>query len=182
MALRKLLRLAALTPIALTPIALAPAACGPEKNQFAPACPVPGLVKPLAELTRFRGASQDIRDLVVRARVIDITGKCKPGRTAASVTATVQIVADVTRGPALDGLTFTLPVFLAITDSGQIQDKNLYAIPVEFSRNVDTARAVSAEIELELPVSAGKTAAAYGIIAGFQLTPDEIAAFRRNRR
>src|SRR4030081_2679485 len=53
--------------------------CGPQRNQFAPACPVPDVPKPLAELTRYRGASQDYRDLVIRARISNVAGKCEPG-------------------------------------------------------------------------------------------------------
>jgi hypothetical protein len=61
-----------------------------------------------------------------------------------------------------------------------IQDKKLFYLPVEFPPNVDTARAASPEIRMEIPVTTQKTAAAYGVIAGFQLTPEEFAAWRRN--
>ena len=174
--LRRCLPLAAVAPLALTA-----ASCGPGVNQFAPVCPVPGLVKPLAEMARYRGASRDVRDLEIRARIVDIAGTCKPGRDGI-VLATVRIVAEVSRGPALSGSQYTLPMFVAVTDSGDVRDKSLYSVPVEFERGQERVRAASAEIELELPVSATKTAAAYGIVAGFQLTPDEVAAYRRDRR
>ena len=51
--------------------ALALTSCGLSNNQFPPVCPVPGLVKPVSELARFRPGSQDIRDLVVRAHTDD---------------------------------------------------------------------------------------------------------------
>ena len=41
-----------------------------------------GLLKPLAELTRYRAGSQDLRDLIVRARIVDIVGRCQPGAFA----------------------------------------------------------------------------------------------------
>ena len=93
------------------------------RNTFAPACPVPGLVRPLAELTRYRGASQDIRDLVVRARIVDVVGKCKPGDDSGTVVATAQVVIEAMRGPAMQGTPSTLPVFVAVTDAGAIRDK-----------------------------------------------------------
>jgi hypothetical protein len=37
----------------------------------------------------------------------------------------------------------------------------------------------SGDIDLALPVSPAKSGAAYGIIAGFQLSPDELAVNRR---
>ena len=174
MNLRPLAHLSFLAPLLV-------AACAPGRAQFAPICPVPGLVKPLAELVRYRGGSRDVRDLEVRARIADIAGTCKPGQ-ADTVRATVKVVADVFRGPALTGDEYRLPAFVAVTEGGDIRDKTLFWLPVEFPRGRDSVRVSSAEIELELPVSQSRTAAAYGIVAGFQLTPEEVEAFRRYRR
>lgn len=157
------------------------AACGPQRNEFAPACPTPGLVKPLDELTRSRGGSPDFRDLAIRARIADVGGKCSPGGKN-TVNVSVQVIADATRGPALNGDTFQLPMFVAVSDGVNVLDKKLFFVPVTFPRNVDTARAVGPEIEMSLPVSSTRTAAAYGIVAGFELTPEEVAAARRARR
>jgi hypothetical protein len=173
--LTRCLRAAALPLIAFTL-----GSCSSDKPRFAPACPVPGLVRPLAELARYRGGSQDIRDLVVRARIIDITGTCEPGDDNTTVVATAQLVVDVTRGPAMQGGGVSLPVFVAVTESGVILDKTLFDLPVEFVRNVDNARAASKEIRMEIPVTPQKSGAAYGIVGGFQLTPGEVAAWRRN--
>lgn len=162
-------------------LALLPGACGPARNAFAPACPVPGLVKPLTEMTRYRNGSGDLGDLIIRGRIVNVLGKCEPGGRD-TLRATVQVVIDVARGPAFQGETYALPLFVAVTDSETIRDKTLYSLTVSFARNVDNARAVSPEIEMALPVSAQKTGAAYGIIAGFQLTPEEVAASRRGVR
>jgi hypothetical protein len=154
--------------------------CGPAKNQFAPACPVPGLVRPLVELTRYRGASHDVRDLVVRARIADIAGKCEPGDDKNSIVTTIQVVVDATRGPAMEGNRIGLPVFVAVTDSGTILDETRFFLPVEFLNNVDSVRTGSKEVRMEIPVTPQKSGAAYNLIAGFQLTPDEVAAWRRD--
>lgn len=166
--------------LTLALLAFGLASCGPGKGQFAPACPVPGLVKPLADLSRYRGASTDLRELVVRARIVDITGNCEPGDNANTVVTTAQVVVDVMRGPAMQGDAISLPVFVAVTDTGTIYDKKLFWLPVQFAPNVDTARAIGQEVRMEIPVTPQKSAAAYGIIAGFQLTPEEIANWRRD--
>src|SRR5580692_8773544 len=100
-----------LRAMALSILAVGLASCGPGKGQFAPACPVPGLVKPLTELSRFRSASTDLRELVVRARVVDITGSCEPGDTNTVVT-TANVVVVAVRGPAMQGDEISLPVFV----------------------------------------------------------------------
>ena len=166
--------------LALALVAVALGSCSSQRNTFAPACPVPGLIRPLAELTRYRGASHDVRDLVVRARIIDVTGKCEPGDDKTTVVATARVVVEATRGPAMQGDGISLPVFVAVTDSGAILDKTLFSLPVVFVRNVDSTRAASDDVRMEIPVTPQKSAAAYGIIGGFQLTPGEVAAWRRD--
>jgi len=161
-------------------IVLALASCGPQRNQFAPACPVPGLVGPLAELARYRGGSPDLRDLAVRARIVDITGTCEPGDDKASVVTTAHVVVEVTRGPAMQGDAIQLPVFVAVTDAGAVLDKTLFWLPVEFAANRDTVRAAGKEVRMEIPVTPQKSGAAYSIVAGFQLTPEEIAVWHRD--
>jgi hypothetical protein len=52
-------------------------------------------------------------------------------------------------------------------------------VHVVFPANVDRLAMNSGDIELGLPVSPKKLGNAYGIIAGFQLTPDELAINRR---
>jgi len=166
--------------IAPASILLVLGSCGPEKGKFAPACPVPGLLKPLTDITRFRGPSRDFRDLIVRARIVDIVGKCQPGDDPRTVVTTVQVVVDATRGPAMEGDAIGLPVFVAITEGDAIGDKALFSMPVEFKHNVDTARVASKEVRMEIPVTPQKSAAAYNLVAGFQLTPDEVAEWRHN--
>jgi hypothetical protein len=163
---------------ALALLALGLTSCGPGKGQFAPACPVAGLVRPLSELSRYRGASRDLRELVVRARIVDITGDCEPGDNNSVVT-TARVVVDALRGPAMQGDAIQLPVFVAVTYGGAIYDKTLFWLPIEFPPNVDGARATGNAVRMEIPVTQQQSAAAFGIIAGFQLTPEEIAAWRR---
>jgi hypothetical protein len=161
-------------------IALLLGSCGPKRNEFAPACPLPGLVKPLAELVRYRGPSQDVRNLVIRARIVDIAGKCEPGDDDTTVVTTATLVVEATRGPAMQGDAVSLPAFVAISDAGTVLDKIQFDLPVEFARNVDIARATSRTVRTEIRVTPQKSGAAYGIVGGFQLTPEEVAAFRRN--
>jgi hypothetical protein len=174
----RLLRL--LLQVAPASILLVLGSCGPEKGKFAPACPVPGLLKPLVELARYRGDSKDFRNLIIRARIVDIVGKCMPGDNADTVVTTVQVVVDATRGPAMAGNVVGLPVFVAITEGDAIGDKALFSLVVEFPSNVDTTRVASKEIRMEIPVTPQKSAAAYTLVAGFQLAPAEVAQWRRD--
>lgn len=161
-------------------MALLLASCA-ARPQFAPACPVPGLVKPLSELTRYRNGVPDIGQLVIQARIADIQGSCKPGE-AGAIAVSARVAIDAMRGPAMTGRVYELPVFVAVTDAQGVRDKVIYNLKLEFPANIDRAAATSPEIAMSLPVTQQKSGAAYGIVAGFQVTPDEREALRRGRR
>jgi hypothetical protein len=155
--------------------------CGPAPNTFAPQCPVARLVPALADLTRYAGPgpAHDLTDLVLQARVTAVNGKCQAGDDQSILPASVQVSISVQRGPAMQGREADVPVFLAVTEGETVRDKQVFPVHVVFPPNVDRLTLNSANIDLNLPVSEKKTGAAYGVIAGFQLTPDELAANRK---
>ncbi|HEY4043553.1 MAG TPA: hypothetical protein VGM32_17130 [Rhodopila sp.] len=154
---------------------------GPGRNEFAPLCPTARLVPELAQVTRYAGpgSAHDMADLIVQARVIAVDGKCQAGDNKSILPTTVQISIGVQRGPAMHGREADIPVFLAVTEGETVRDKKVFPVHVVFPPNVDRLTMSSGEIDLGLPVSPKKSGAVYGIIAGFQLTPEELAANRR---
>jgi hypothetical protein len=156
-------------------------ACGPARNAFAPVCPSARLVPALADLTRYAGPgpTHDLTDLILQARVTAVNGKCSAGDDKAVLPATVQVSISVQRGPAMQGREADIPVFLAVTEGETVLDKKDLPVHIAFPPNVDRLVATSRDIDLSLPVSPEKSGASYGIIAGFQLSPDELAANRR---
>lgn len=154
--------------------------CGPGRNEFAPVCPTARLIPALADLTRYAGPgpTHDLTDLVLQARVTAVNGKCQAGSDNSTVAATVGITISVQRGPAMQGREADVPVFLAVSESDTIRDKQVFPVHVVFPPNVDRLTMNSGDISLDLPVSAEKSGNAYQVIAGFQLTPDELNANR----
>jgi len=171
-----------LVPRLLPLVALLPvlAGCGPERNAFAPACPTPLLVRELADIARYRpnATGRDLTDLIVQARVVRIDGSCVDGDKAGTVASTLSITLEATRGPAMTGKTIDLPLLMAVADGESIRDKRSYAARITFDGNLDRVSVSTPPIDLQLPVTATKSAAAYSVIAGFQLSPEEVAANR----
>lgn len=155
--------------------------CGPERNQFPPVCPTAKLVPALADLTRYAGPgpTHDLTDMVLQARVVAVDGKCVTGDDKSVLPTTVTVSMSLQRGPAMSGRDADLPVFLAVAEGETVRDKRVFQVHVAFPPNVDRITITSPEIDMALPVSAEKSGAAYGIIAGFQLTPEELAANRQ---
>jgi hypothetical protein len=156
--------------------------CGPGRNDFAPVCPTARLIPALADVTRYAGPgpAHDITDLILQARVTGVNGSCAAGDNPAVLPAKVQVTLLIQRGPAMQGREADVPVFLAVTDGDTVRDKRVFAVHLAFPPNVDRLTISSPQIDLDLPVSADKTGASYGVIAGFQLTPEELAANRRS--
>jgi hypothetical protein len=152
-------------------------ACAPERDQFPPACPGTAFLQPTADLAVFRPGSdgRDLTTLMVAGRMQGIQGKCKTGDKKNTVEATVTVGAELTRGPAMPGNKVNVPVYVAVTEGDRILDKHIYTLSATFPSNVDHVTVSTPEIFMVLPVSTTKSAAAYSILAGFQLTPEEFA-------
>lgn len=157
--------------------------CGPARNAFPPVCPSVHFVPALSDLTRYAGSgpAHDLTDLVVQAKVLAVNGSCEPGDDNDHLAAKVKVTVSLQRGPAMKGREVDVPVFLAVTEGESVRDKQVFPVHFTFPPNVDRMTISSADIDLSIPVSAQKSAAAYGIIAGFQLSPDELAANQRAR-
>jgi hypothetical protein len=170
-------------PAFLLPVMLLPlVGCGPGRADFAPVCPTARLIPALADLTRYAGPgpAHDLTDLILQARVTAVNGKCTAGDDKSILPATVDVTISVQRGPAMQGREADVPVFLAITEGDAIRDKNVFPVHVVFPPNVDRLIMSSGDISLSLPVSPEKSGNAYGVIAGFQLSPEELNANRRS--
>jgi hypothetical protein len=167
-----------LVPVCLPVLMLPLFGCGPGRNEFPPVCPEARLVPSLADVTRYAGSGggHDVTDMILQARVLKVDGKCQSSDDKALLPTTVQIGIGILRGPAMRGREADVPVFIAVTEGDDVLDKRIFPVHVAFPPNVDSVTMSSPEITLALPVSKTKTGAAYRIIAGFQLTPDELVA------
>lgn len=162
---------------------LALAGCGSApQDAFAPACPGAAIIRDAADLSRTRGGQRDLIDTELEGRITGINGNCKRDG-ADTVVTTIQVGIELTRGPAAPGREARVAYFVAVLDGESILDKQVFPLRAEFPPNADRLRFAGDDVELRLKVQPNKTAAAYRIEVGFQLTPEELAANRsRGRR
>jgi len=168
--------------IAAMPLLLS--ACGPERNKFPPPCPGSTILGDAADINLYRaGGGQDLTDLVLRGRIVGMQGTCKEGDTSNQLAVSVSVGVELTRGPAMRGDQADVPVFIAVVTAGDvIMDKHVYLMRVAFPSNVDRITMSPSDVNLILPVTATKSGADYTIVAGFQLTPNQLTRSLQNRR
>lgn len=129
-----------------------------------------------ADLTRYRdGGGRDLTDLVLSARILGVSGQCQLGDKPSQLATKMQVTFQVTRGPAMTERQADLSIFVAVSEGSDILDKKQFPVRVAFPPNIDTVRLTTDAIPMVMPISKDKSGAAYALISGFQLTPDELA-------
>jgi hypothetical protein len=168
--------LKALLPVAAC-AALLPAVsgCAPDPDQFPPACPRVAFFAPTADLALYRPGSKagDLTALMLTGRMQAVGGKCAAGKKG-TVEADVSAEVALMRGPAMPGNQASVPVFVAVLEGERILDKRVYTLTGTFPSNVDQITVATPPVHMVLPVSRTKSAAAYEILTGFQLTPAQV--------
>jgi hypothetical protein len=162
------------TLAALALAGLVSVSCGPKDTEFPPACPHLALLADAGDLARFDGHGLDVTDLVTRARITAVPAQCEPGDPG-TVRATLHVEAEITRGPASPAAPPPIAYFIALMEGDKVLREQDFALAPAFASNVDHAVVHGDDIELLLPVSKTKSAAAYRIFVGFRLTPEELA-------
>ena len=169
-------RLSAL--IVLPGMALGLAACASTADKFAPPCPQAGILRDAADLTRYAGPGRDLTDLALAGRITGLNGKCSRGeRNVTNVTVSVGL--ELSRGPAARDRVAELSYFVAVAEGERILDKRVFPLRAEFPANTDKVSLGGDDVELVLPTPPEKSAAAYRVLVGFQLTPQELEQNRQ---
>ena len=166
-----------LMPLAATAVALN--GCDQPGDQFPPPCPAASILGDAADLTRYRGAGQDVTDMVLSGRITGLSGSCKRAGNGAVVLTTVNVGLDLTRGPAAPGRAANAAYFVALTHGDTILAKQVYRLHATFPPNTDRVRLTGDEVQVQVPNKGKEGAGAYRVIVGFELTPQELATNRR---
>jgi hypothetical protein len=151
--------------------------CGGDDARFAPPCPRPAILRDANDLFRYRGAGRDITDNVLEGRITSINGSCKRDGPNA-VAATINVGIELTRGAAATSRVADIAYFVAVSEGDRVLDKQVFQLRAQFPENTDRVRLAGDSVDLRLPVTDKKTAAAYQVTVGFQLTPAELQVNR----
>lgn len=136
-------------------------------------CPQTAILEQARTLTLFLPQRHDIAALVSTAQISNINGSCVYNQKRNALEITFRLTFTATNGPANHGQDITLPWFTAITYGDHILQKKNYQLTLHFDGNLSTATATTKQIKIEVPARA--TSADLSILAGFQMTPEQLS-------
>lgn len=158
----------------LLALAVALPACSSTKEPPKP-CPQIAIVRLLDRLEDYgQDAADDARLVGVGAMPRYDNGKCEYEDDGVEVTFNLSLVAE--KGPGLGSKRLGFPYFVSLVDpDNKVIGKEM--MMAEFTFEDDKKPAfISQPVRVFIPLEAGKDAAGYRVLSGFQLTETQIKA------
>ena len=162
-------RLALVAALAL-PVLLG--GCFGKTSAESATCPSGAAVPALDVAPQFGpGPGRTPNDVVAAARILAVKTNC--GEEKGGIRVDVDIAFSVVRGsPQLQTTQFTY--FVAVVDSqSNILNEKRFVLPVRFV-GTESFKALDDKFTVHLPVAHPAEGNNYGVVTGFQLTPDQI--------
>jgi len=117
----------------------------------------------------------DPSGLVYRVTMTDVSTRCDYSKRHHTADTRAVISYKATRPPGGDAAQYRVPYFVAVTNEGKIQQKEIHWIDLEFDRGATTTTGSAAVNSMIINVAKGKKGYDYHLIAGFQLTRAQMA-------
>jgi hypothetical protein len=147
-----------------------------------PVCPRVGVLGDADRLTEFSApAGRDITDIAFDARLMGVKGSCQFDADGQKITLVMDVQFSATRGPSYRGAV-NLSYFVAtLDDAKNVLGRAQFDLPVRFGS--DQVRIEGAEKLSESYALPSKDAlgAAYQVLVGFVLTPNQLSYNRTHR-
>ncbi len=170
----KPLRLTAL-PILL----LALAGC----SQKIVVCPIPAILADTSSITVMRpGTAPDLANELYTVTMTNAEADCVYNQSTAVVRASMDLSFHASRAPSRDGATYSVPYFVVVHENSKIFAKRLYILRLSFAPGAATADIKQSPDDTSIKISNGKLPWNYQLLAGFQLTPEQMAYNKKKGR
>jgi hypothetical protein len=148
-------------------------------------CPEVSVLADSERITIFKeGQGRDIIDIKTEAMVDDFVAKCiyqvDDDTMVGQVLVELNFGYTVSRGPANQEGTYSLPYFVTILDNNKrILNKGVFEVGSSFSGNRYRLSGYDEPIVMAIPVAPPVTGIDFSIYIGFQLTPEQITYNQR---
>ncbi len=148
-------------------------ACGMFKKKRQPPCPRISVLQDAKRLVTFApGGGTDLSEMLNEVRLVGISATCSYSTDEVEVDMTLTIAAR--RGPADRTRKAPAKYFVAIMGPGRnIVAKRVFEVTLTFPVNVDSG-GLTDNLVQRIPLGRDGRGAGYRIIAGLQLTPEQL--------
>ena len=139
-------------------------------------CPIPAILADTNSVTVMRpGTAPDLANELFTVTLTNAEGDCVYNQSTQVVRASMDLTFHATRAPSREAATYTVPYFVVVHAKERIFAKRLYTLKVSFAAGAATADIQESPADTSIKISAGKLPWNYQEMAGFQLTPAQIA-------
>jgi len=138
-------------------------------------CPVPAILADTKILTIFRpGATPDLANELYTVALTDAQGDCTYSTKSQTVHSSLQLTFIAARAPSAEAVTYSVPYFVAIHENARVFAKRLYTLKITFASGASVATVKQAPDDVDIKLGNGKLPWNYQMMAGFQMTPEQI--------
>ncbi len=158
---------------AVAAAAVSLAGCGESSTRAGLTCPAVIPAPGADTIAIFGPGGHEAKDVLVGARFYSLNSTCAREKVGVAVNAQIEFYA---QRLVFETKSVTLPYFVALVDPGQhVLSEESFQITLPFPAAEYYRRSAPEKITVHLPVKDQAQAAAYTVVVGFQLTPDQIA-------
>jgi hypothetical protein len=165
-------------------IAVTLSACGQkylEQVKLTPICPRVAILGDTERLTQFvSGPSQDLTDIAFDARLSQPVGSCQFDEGKQKVTLTIDVPFSAARGPAYRGPTKISYFVATLDDARNVMGREQFDLLVNIPKDQTRVDATE-QLTESYTIKKESLGAAYQVLVGFVLSPEQLAYNRSQR-
>ena len=104
----------------------------------------------------------------------NVRTRCDYSKRTNEVDSNLTLTFNATRQPGGGELSYRVPYYVALTNNGEIKDKQIHWLQFQFPQSASSVTAEDAVNSIEFKVERGKRSYEYHFIVGFQLTKSQL--------
>ena len=138
-------------------------------------CPIAVILADASQVTIFKpGAPQDLAGEAYRVALVGISTDCSINKKTGETNSSYRVNFRATRAPSADAAHYTVPYFVAITQSDQLIEKRILQVSFDFGPGDSIATFSESPDDFDIHVPNGHQPYEYELMAGFQMTPAQV--------
>ena len=146
-------------------------------------CPVPAILADTATYTAFRpGTTPDLANELYSVSLDQATTDCVYNNSTQVVRASLDLTFRATRAPSSVGASYSVPYFVVVHEGARIYAKHAYTLNFTFAPGAAMSVIKHAPNQTRIKIDNGKLPWNYQLLAGFQMTDQQIAYNKAKNR